>query len=178
MSSTEKEMIQKIITTNNYFDQKEFYDKYKKIVKDYLNTKYPNNGEIDDDVSEIMIKVFFGLKSYDSTKTKLKTWVINVAKNHMIDKWRANKNIEKINIIDINIDSSSSFIDDFENTNVLNCLSSMINPVDYNILNLKYFYGYELKEIEDQFNMNSGDAWGKIKKIKYKIQKNKSALFL
>lgn len=175
MIFTEKETIQKIITTDNYFEQKEFYDKYKKIVKDFLASKYPNNYDIDDDVSEIMIKIFLGLKYYDYEKTKFKTWVINVAKNHMIDKWRKKKTLEKFNFIDVNIDSSS-FIDDYENSNILSCLSSMINPTDYNILNLKYFYGYELKEIENQFNMNSGDAWGKIKKIKYHIRKNKSAL--
>ena len=80
-------LIQNILE-NDKKSEKLLYDKYKKILTDYLNKKYPQNSECDDDVSEILIKVFLSLDRFDSSKSKFKTWVFNIAKNFMIDKSR------------------------------------------------------------------------------------------
>lgn len=173
MSTTESVIVQKIIDNNNFLEHREFYNKYKKIVHDYIRSKYPTNKDIEDDVSDIMIKVFFGLKTFNSDKTKLKTWIINIAKNHMIDKWRSLKNTKTTDSLDINTCETSSFIDNFEASNMLSYISNNMNPNEFSMLNMKYFYGYELKEIENEYNLNSGDAWGEIKKIKYKMKKSK-----
>lgn len=66
------------------------YDKYRKIVKDFIKHKYSEYFDIDDDVSEILIKVFINLCNYDSSKSKFNTWVHNIAINYIIDKWRSN----------------------------------------------------------------------------------------
>lgn len=71
--------------------QKTLYDNNKKIVKDYLRSKYSNYYDIDDDVSEIMIKIFMNLATYDPTKSKFKSWVLTIANNYMIDRWRSNQ---------------------------------------------------------------------------------------
>lgn len=78
------------ILSGNHTAQKILYDKYRIIVKNYLKHKYSNYSDIDDDVSEIMIKVFYSLNSFDNSKSKFKSWVISIAKNYMIDKWRCN----------------------------------------------------------------------------------------
>lgn len=67
------------------------YDKYKKIIKDYLRSKYFNYPDLDDDVSEVVIKVFMNLATFDPEKSKFKSWVISIAKNYMIDKWRSSQ---------------------------------------------------------------------------------------
>jgi len=70
--------------------QETLYNRYRKIVKDFIRSKYSIYYDIDDDVSEIMIKVFLGLETYDKSKSKFNTWVLNITKNYMIDKWRSN----------------------------------------------------------------------------------------
>jgi len=74
--------------------QEEFYSKYRKIIKDYLRHKFSvikiGGYDIDDCVSEILIKVFYSLDKYDPEKSNFKTWVLVVAKHFMIDTWRAN----------------------------------------------------------------------------------------
>lgn len=70
--------------------QKILYDKYKKIVKDFISKKYSLYHDLDDDVSEIMIKVIMGINTFDNTKSKFKSWVFSITKNHMIDMWRCN----------------------------------------------------------------------------------------
>ena len=70
--------------------QEILYDKYKKSVRNFLKNKYSIYYDLDDDVSEIMIKVFTKLSTFDSSKSKFRSWVFSIAKNHMVDKWRNN----------------------------------------------------------------------------------------
>lgn len=165
--------------TVNIFKDNESYEKYKKIVIGFIRKNYPSTTDIDDDVSDIMIKIFLGVNTYDPQKTKFNTWVLNITKNHMIDKWRMYKNTQHVELNNISsvINNSCCFIDNYEASNTVNNLSTIISRSEYTLLNMKYIDGYELKEIEKEFNMNSGDAWSKIKKIKYKLNKNNSYSF-
>jgi len=69
--------------------QEILYEKYKIIVENFLKSKY-SYYDVDDDVSEIMIKVIMNLETFNIDKSKFKSWVFSIAKNHMIDKWRSN----------------------------------------------------------------------------------------
>lgn len=70
--------------------QEKLYNKYKQSVKNFLKGKYSLYYDLDDDVSEIMIRVFINLSTFDGTKSKFRSWVFSIAKNYMIDKWRSN----------------------------------------------------------------------------------------
>jgi RNA polymerase sigma factor (sigma-70 family) len=70
--------------------QETLYNKYKKSVRNFLKSKYSIYYDLDDDVSEIMIKVFMNLNLFDANKSKFRSWVFSIAKNYMIDKWRSN----------------------------------------------------------------------------------------
>jgi len=83
------ELIQNTLNGNSQA-QEILYEKYKKSVKNFLKRKYSVYYDLDDDVSEIMIKVIMNLENYDSSKAKFRSWVFSIAKNHMVDKWRNN----------------------------------------------------------------------------------------
>ena len=59
--------------------QEILYDKYKKSVRNFLKNKYSVYYDLDDDVAEIMIKVFIKLNTFDSTKSKFRSWVFSIA---------------------------------------------------------------------------------------------------
>jgi len=92
----------------NQIAQKTLYNKYKRVVESYLKKKYSNNCDFEDDVSEIMIKIFVKLDTYDSLKSNFKSWVISIAKNYMIDKWRFVSSISKNNNCTYQITSDNS----------------------------------------------------------------------
>ena len=83
------ELIQSILNGSPQA-QEILYEKYKKSVRNFLKNKYSIYYDLDDDVSEIMIKVFMKLNTFDSSKSKFRSWVFSIAKNHMVDKWRNN----------------------------------------------------------------------------------------
>jgi len=70
--------------------QEILYKKYSKSVNNFLKDKYTSYNDFEDDVSEIMVKVFMKLDTFNSKKSKFRSWVYSIAKNHMIDKWRTN----------------------------------------------------------------------------------------
>jgi RNA polymerase sigma factor (sigma-70 family) len=84
-------LIQGIKDGNKKYE-KLLYDKYREHVKIFLKFKYPKNKETEDDVSEILIKIFERIDQYDKSKAKFKTWVNKIAKNYMVDKSRKAEN--------------------------------------------------------------------------------------
>ena len=88
--------------------QEILYKKYTKSVKNFLKNKYSTYYDLDDDVSEIMIKVFMKLNIFDETKSKFRSWVFSIAKNYVIDKWRCSTNIISSNSNNLCFTSSNS----------------------------------------------------------------------
>lgn len=179
----------------NRQSEKTLYDKYKKIIYDFLKHKY-NPVDIDDDVSEILVKMFFGLSTYDNEKSKFKSWVLSIASNFMIDKWRngikyketlSTNDYHTINGTQIDwacTSSQNNFtycntscytvgIDTtFENKNALTYLSTQVSSADYCLLNMKYVEGYDYNEIGKEFNITSSTVSNRINYIKTKLKKN------
>lgn len=168
----------------NQIAEKTLYEKYKKIVEDFIHSKYPAYYDIDDDVSEILIKIFLNIKIFDSSKSKFKTWVITITKNYMIDKWRCNTS-ESFNTVmctlnnnqtttdcNISFTSSSNSTSNFEYNNTVTYLSTQLSPVDYTLLNMKYMQGYSYDEIGREFQISSSTVSNKINYIKTKLKKN------
>lgn len=171
--------------------EKTLYDKYKKRVINFIKTKYSNYCDIEDDVSEIMIRVFMNLKSFDCDKSKFSSWVFSVAKNYMIDKWRCSCNATytvNVNTNTTSIDSvcnSSMFEFDnntfsvnscFENSNSICYISTQLSPQDYTLLDMKYVQGYDYNEIGKEFNVTSTTISNRVNYIKTKIKKNNTEL--
>lgn len=181
------------------------YDRYKIIVNDYLKSKYPKNYDIDDDISEIMIKVIMNLNKFDINKSKFKTWVITIANNHMIDKWRTNtititgnntnytytigdSTINLTNCDNISTTNSGTFNEsnistnycsadyDFENCSSINYISTQLSPEDYTLLDMKYIQGYNYNEIGGEFNLTSSTVSNRVNYIKSKLKKDNTEI--
>jgi len=182
--------------------QEILYEKYKKSVKNFLKNKYSSYIDLDDDVSEILIKVFMNLHNFDASKSKFRTWVFSIAKNHMVDKWRGNAitltgNSSVITVstdgttgIDISSEggyttsntasinmNSNTFTTccaglEFENCSSISYISDQLSPQDFTMLDMKYVQGYSYNEIGSEFNVTSSTISNKVNYIKTKLKKN------
>ena len=170
--------------------EKVLYDKYKKIVTDFLNKKYPNNNYIEDDVSEILIKVFTALDSYKSDRSKFKSWVFTIAKNHMIDKSRSPDILTGTITIDNNDigilndgctttdttylmtsqDYTTTISNGFEHCDAVDHVLSQVNSSDGVFLCMKYGDGYNYDEIGSEFNITSNTVSNRVNYIKSKVR--------
>lgn len=189
-------LIQNILDGDKRAEEK-LYERYKKIIEDYLKSKYPNNQYLDDDVSEILIKIFTSLPSYDMGKSKFKSWVFTVAKNHMIDKSRTfdifcgsltldgggdavtvsnsgeftTSDAVNWNQDDQNIYYANGTYDtEFEMCDTINHISNQIESCDFTFLNMKYSEGYNYNEIGVEFNMTSNTISNRVNYVKSKLK--------
>lgn len=183
--------IQKILDNDKKSEQF-LYKKYKKLLIDFIKTNYPQNQEYEDDVAEILIKIFTSLSKYDANKSQFKSWVFTIAKNYMIDKMRCkNKNDNcTINLTTYNYicttqntPSTSNFIDNFTefnstNTNIfescvsVDYISNQLDSCDFTFLNMHYGYGYSYSEIGNEFNITSNTVSNRVNYVKNKLKRN------
>ena len=166
--------------------QEIIYKKYRKIVNNFILSKYKNYFDLEDDVSEIMIKVFLNLKDYDSSKSKFKSWVLTITKNYLIDKWRTGTassvtlNTDTVNschtigtnAASIIYTSTNNATCCFENCNAVSFVSAQLSPMDFTMLDMKYVQGYNYCEIGSEFQLTSSTVSNKINYIKTKLKKN------
>lgn len=175
------------------------YDKYQKILHCYLRNKFPTYQDIEDDVSEILIKMFVSFDSYDQEKGKFKTWSITIANNYMIDKSRSSTFINSSGFINVdfnnistntsvsNYNNSSSCIDlsdmssthtsacfsnGFDNCSAVSYVNDYLDSCDFTFLNMHYGLGYSYSEIGTEFNITSNTVSNRVNYIKSKIRDN------
>jgi len=151
--------------------EESLYNKYKEIVYDYLVVKYPKNLQIDDDVSEILIKVFTSISTYNHDKSKFKTWVITIVKNYMIDKIR---NSKYNSVVEYNTEcycnsTYSEESNDFSES-AISIISDKLEVTDYTLLDMHYEQGYSYSEIGSEFNVTSSTVSNRVNYIKSKLK--------
>lgn len=187
-------LIQNILNGNQLAEET-LYNRYRKIVRDFILSKYSTYYDLDDDVSEIMIKVFLNLKVFDVEKSKFKSWVLSITKNYMIDKWRSTGTLQASSSLTVtSTNYEGSFYNNtttngntnclaftsnagfstscsFENCNTVNFISTQLSPSDFTLLDMKYVQGYDYKEIGSEFQITSSTVSNKINYIKTKLKK-------
>jgi len=191
-------LIQNILKGDKKSEQ-ELYNKYKNILTKFLKSKYPQNNECEDDVSEILIKIFTSLSKFNSQKSKFKTWVFTIANNYMIDKSRckhvlknSDSNTFNISIDNITYTNSLSTITSYrnfdesyqsltthdnnfniiDNQTSINYVSNQLKACDFAFLNMHYGYGYSYCEIGNEFNISSDTVSNRVNYVKDKLKKN------
>lgn len=175
--------------------QELLYNEYSVYVKNYLISKYGSN-DIEDNVLEIMSKIFENLHKFDSTKSKFKSWVVTISNRHVIDKWRKVENKQNMVYFEDNIDvynyeysvdSDDKPINDYTiNTNAIdnisyyttsyygdniNFIKNNTSQTDFDMLNMKYVEGYNYSEIGKKYNITSTTASNRVNYIKTVLSK-------
>lgn len=186
--------IQKLIVetlNGNSKAYEKIYTIYKERVNNFLYKKYSYNSEHDDDVSEILFKVFQKLKDYDVNKSKFDTWVILMAKNYMIDKSRKHKPVyvsftsNTFTSDNIAFDSNStptfnmvepqSYLnsphDVLETSDSLSFISNKISVNDFSMLVMNS-EGYSYDEIAKEFGSDESKISNKLNYTRTKIKRD------
>jgi len=181
------------------------YSKYKQVITRYLRYRRYNIFDLEDCVSEILIKIFTCLDKYDSSKSAFSTWVITLINNHTINKSKVYANNVKMYTYDLsgsininNTTSNSCFIStNYNNTitmascssmnfdldqqtdydsNTMTSISMMVNDKDFEMLKLKYVEDYSYDELSDHYMESKNKLSNRINYVKDKIQKNKDKI--
>lgn len=130
----------------------------------------------EDTLQETFIKIWNSADNYDSSKGRLFTWMMNVARNLAIDKLRskdfknANKNQDIENNVDF-IDAQKRVIFNADTVDIKDMVSAL-KPEFTDILNMVYFKGYTHVEAAEELNLPLGTVKTRIRMAITELRKN------
>ncbi|CAM3614325.1 RNA polymerase sigma factor [Flavobacterium gelidilacus] len=144
-------------------DDKSFtllYDNYSKSLYGVIYNLIRNTEEAEDVLQEVFVKIWKNIDSYNESKGRLYTWMLNIARNTTIDKLRSKnfnnsqKNLSSDNFVHILEDSSRA-------TNRIDAIGikefiMKLKPKCVQIIDLLFFQGYTQQEASDELEMPLG----------------------
>jgi RNA polymerase sigma factor (sigma-70 family) len=151
------------------------YDMYSGSLYGVISRIIQQTEVAEDVLQETFIKIWNSAEHYDSSKGRLFTWMINVARNLSIDKLRSkdfrntNKNQDIENNVDfIDAEKKISF-----NSDVVG-LRDMVNalkPEFFDVLDLVYFRGFTHVEAAEALNIPLGTVKTRIRMAVMELRK-------
>ncbi|HEV7232228.1 MAG TPA: sigma-70 family RNA polymerase sigma factor [Bacteroidia bacterium] len=156
---TEEELI-RLLKARDQTAFSSLYDNYSGAVYGVISRIVPEEESAQDILQETFVKVWNHFASYDASKGRLFTWLINIARNMAIDHTRSRlykadlKNQSLSNSVNkINRQQSSQ-----QNTDTIGLKSFVgkLKPEHKEIIDLLYFGGYTQEEVSKELNMPLG----------------------
>ena len=147
----------------NQKDEKAFthiYDMYSKSLFSVINMLVKNREESEDVLQEVFIKIWKNIDSYNESKGRFYTWIINIARNTSIDKLRSKnyndsqKNLSSDNFVNL-LDNSNKLVNKIDSIGIHEFVQKL-KPKCIQIIDLLFFKGYTQQEASDELSIPLG----------------------
>lgn len=144
-------------------DEKAFnylYDNYSGALYGVI-FKVLNQEELANDLlQEVFVKIWKNIDQYDSSKGRLYTWMLNIARNLAIDMLRSKRfqQDQKTSDIEKTVSANDSRSSSSHNIDTLGLQKSVLNlkPEFRILIDLAYFQGFTQEEISKTLNIPLG----------------------
>lgn len=150
-------------------DQKAFaylYDNYAKALFVVINSLLQDVEESEDVLQKTFLKIWENFDSFDVSKGRLYTWMLNLCRNMAIDYKRSKTNSNKNNTISHNKSHLVTIPVNEDATDTIGLKQVVDNlKTDYAILiDLAHYKGYTQEEISTKLNIPLGTVKTRIRK--------------
>lgn len=159
-----------LITLIRGRNQKAFaylYDNYSKALFGVIDSIINNQEESEDVLQNTFLKIWNNFDSYDATKGRLYTWMLNVARNLAIDSTRSKHEKIKNKIqepTDFVYHKNNLYIEDkIHETIGLKKIVNSLKEDHIEIIELAYYQGYTQDEISKTLNIPLGTVKTKVR---------------
>jgi RNA polymerase sigma-70 factor (ECF subfamily) len=151
------------------------YDNYSAALYGVIHRIVTNEETANDVLQEAFVKIWNGIKSYDSQKGKLFTWMLNISRNMAIDKTRSKDfNNSQKNQSTENVVSQIGRLksDDIKPEHIgLAELVEKLDPNEKFLIDLMYFKGYTQSEIAEEYNIPLGTVKTRLRSATMNLRK-------
>ncbi|MBR1669301.1 MAG: sigma-70 family RNA polymerase sigma factor [Butyrivibrio sp.] len=151
--------------------QEEIYLQYRDKVFGYVRNHVNNTEDAEDITSDIFIKIYSKLDTYDESKASLSTWIYSMTSNTVIDFYRTNHIHSEIP--EDLTDDRSLIEDEVLNSESLELLAKALEQLPQelrDIIVLRYYKGLTLQQVAEVMKLSYGvtklrhrEAMGKLK---------------
>ena len=144
-------------------DDKSFtllYDNYSKSLYGVIFNLIKNREEAEDVLQEVFVKIWNNIDSYNESKGRLYTWMLNIARNSTIDKLRSKgynnsqKNLQADNFVYMMEDSSKT-VNKIDAIGIKEFVKKL-KPKCIQIIDLLFFKGYTQQEASEELQIPLG----------------------
>lgn len=172
---SEEELVSKLKAQDTIAIQA-LYDMYSGALLGVISRIVPQIEVAEDLLQETFLKIWNSATSYDSSKGRLFTWMMNIARNLSIDKLRSKdfRNAGKNQDIENNVDFIDSQKEITFNADLLGIkdLVTALKPEFNSVLNMVYFKGYTHVEAAEELNLPLGTVKTRIRMAIMELRKN------
>ena len=152
------------------------YDMYSVALLGVISRVIQHTEVAEDLLQETFIKIWNSAGSYDNSKGRLFTWMMNIARNLSIDKLRSKdfKNSNKNQDIENNVDFIDAQKEITFNADLLGIkdLVTSLKPEFKTVLDLVYFKGYTHVEAAEELELPLGTVKTRIRMGIMELRKN------
>jgi RNA polymerase sigma factor (sigma-70 family) len=136
------------------------YDNYSGALYGVIFRVLKNEDIAEEVLQDVFLKIWDRFEQYDSTKGKLFTWILNIARNQAIDKTRS-KEISKdqktrgIENVVSRIDNKERVEQKIDDIGVKDIIKNLPDDQQF-VVEYLYFKGYSQSELAEEFNIPLG----------------------
>lgn len=158
---TQEELLEQIYKK----DDKAFtllYDMYARSLFGVIFNLIKDKEEAEDVLQETFVKIWKGIDSYNESKGRFFTWILNIARNAAIDRLRSKnfnnnqKNLSADNFVHI-LDDTSRVNNKIDTIGILEFVKKL-KPKCIQLIDLLFFKGYTQQEAADELEIPLGSV--------------------
>lgn len=141
------------------------YDHYSRALFTVICQRIQDQDEAEEVLQEVFVKIWQNIGSYDPSKGRIYTWMINVARNHSIDRVRSktyNHRNMTASLDEAAHDNSPAQAAGPKDVGLLKTIDNLPEE-SRKMIELAYFEGYTHNEISQMLEMPLGTVKSKIR---------------
>lgn len=159
------------------------YNAFYSEILNYVAYKMNNKTNAEDITSEVFVKVYNNLHTYDSTKAQFNTWLYFIANNAIIDFYRKYKNQSKdVSVSDyvdsegkefFQIEADENSASDIENKELMNSIRKAfegLKPKYQKVAELLFIEQKKYDEIAEICNISMGNVKAMVSRCRTMLQ--------
>ncbi len=136
-------------------DYEQIYKEYDKKVLNYIKTRVSNLQDAEDIHTDVFMKVYQNLATYDESKAAISTWIYTIAHNKIIDFYRVNRESLPLEL-DMLGENEPAYEENLcdDTMEILAQALEELSEKDRDIIVLSYYGDCSLKETAEKMNIS------------------------
>ncbi len=138
----------------------QLYDMYSKSLFSVITNLISDREEAEDVLQEVFVKIWKNIETYNQSKGRLYTWMLNIARNTTIDKLRSKgfnnsqKNLSSDNFVHL-LDDSTKLTNKIDSIGLRDFVNKL-KPKCIQLIDLLFFKGFTQQEASEELEIPLG----------------------
>ena len=138
----------------------QLYDMYSKSLFSIITNLISDREEAEDVLQEVFVKIWKNIETYNQSKGRLYTWMLNITRNTAIDKLRSKgfnnskKNLSSDNFVHL-LDDSNKLTNKIDSIGLREFVNKL-KPKCIQLIDLLFFKGFTQQEASEELEIPLG----------------------